>query len=282
MNELRNFSGVWKRTKLFEPIGELGPEEEQLKDVIWIQARSGDFIDIRYHAGATEYLKMKSFAGVTSFDGSSAHFTWKREFDFRTPGSPDIGLMRLLKGTATDPQQLEEDGVLPGDDYREIWDRLAGSNISNDCAIRLVKKGAGGEVVKRGLFLVVGDWFALTTSRALGGDRSNQEEAELKRIFDEFDEAPTTATSNYLWDYLCVVGSTTSWEIQYALHPELRKSSLLPNQVRHPELVSLFASLGPTSKATTGGDTKHTGQWEWDVVDGVIPAELCGGFSQNS
>ncbi len=274
MKDLVNFSGVWRRTKLFEPIGELGPEEEQLKDVVWIQARSGHFIDIRYQPGATDYLKMKSFAGVTSFETSSSHFTWTREFDFRAPGSPDIGLMRLLQGTVTDPLQLEEDGVLPGDDYREIWDRLPGSDGANGCTVRCIKKNSSGVVVKRGLFLVVGDWFALTVSRTLSENRAGQE-AELKRIFDESDSAPTGEAKEYLWDYLCVVGSSTTWEVQYALHSELRNSSLLPGQVQHPELVSLFASLLGSAEA----EGEHTEKWEWDLVDGVIPSQLCGSIN---
>jgi len=268
MKDLAHFSGIWRRSKLFEPIGELGPEEEQLKDVIWIQARSGHFIDIRYQAGATDFLKMKSFAGSTSFETSNAHFTWTREYDFRAPGSPDIGLMRLLQGTVTNPLQLEEDGVLPGDDYREIWDRLPGSDGANGCTVRLIKKDASGVVVKSGLFLVVGDWFALTISRVLSENRAGQE-AELKRIFDASDSTPAAEAKEYLWDYLCLVGSSTTWEVQYALHPELRNSSLLPGQVQHPELVSLFA--------VAEGEYKE--KWEWDVVDGVIPAQLCGGVN---
>jgi len=153
MKELSSFGGVWRRTKLYEPIGSVGPEEEQLKDVLWIQSQNGYFIDIRYQHGATSHLKMKSFAGIGSFDESSCHFTWDRKFDFRAPGAPDIGLMRLLQGSSSDPLQLEEDGVLPGDDYREIWDRLSGSVSSSDVTARAVQRSCQGDVMRQGLFL---------------------------------------------------------------------------------------------------------------------------------
>lgn len=265
MKELLNFAGVWRRTTLFEPVGSLGPEEEQLKDVLWIQSRVGYFIDIRYQVGASSHLKMKSFAGIGSFEVTNCNFTWDRKFDFRAPGAPDVGLMRLLEGTPTDPLQLEEDGVLPGDDYREVWDRLTGSDASTDVTARLVQRGVDGVVSKTGLFLIVGDWFAITTSRAINDSEKSFEE-KLKRVFDEsVVEEPSKSVRQFLWDYVSVVGSTATWQVQYALHPELRGTSILPGQCTHPVLAALLKA--PSSDSTEP-------QWEWDVVDGALPAAL--------
>lgn len=261
MKELANFAGVWQRTKLFEPVGELGPEEEQQKDVIWIQSKNGYFIDIRYQTGATSHLKIKSFAGVGSFEFSSMKFTWDRKFDFRAPGAPDVGLMRLLTGTVDNPTQLEEDGVLPGDDYREIWDKLASASDVDCTAVLSLKAGDGSEI-KNGLFLLVGGWFAITLSRAITTATVSLER-ELKQVFDESIEVPSAEVNSYLNDYVCVVGSTDTWTIQYALQPHLRNTSILPGQC-HASLLPIF-----------GGEGSVTGVWEWNIVDGALPAVLC-------
>lgn len=265
MKDLSDFGGVWRRTKLYEPIGTLGPEEEQLKDVLWIQSRNGYFIDIRYQDGASSHLKMKSFAGVGSFEESNFHFTWDRKFDFRAPGAPDIGLMRLLQGSSSDPLQLEEDGVLPGDDYREIWDRLSGSVVSTDFTARVVQT-SGQTLKKQGLFLIVGDWFAITTSRTPQADTAALD-AELKRVFDEAVEDPSASVKEYLWDYFCVVGSTATWEVIYSLHPELRGTSILPGRCAHPLLSALIQSASPSTADSAS-------EWTWDVLEGVLPEAL--------
>jgi len=267
MKELASFGGVWRRTKLYEPIGSVGPEEEQLKDVLWIQSQNGYFIDIRYQHGATSHLKMKSFAGIGSFDESSCHFTWDRKFDFRAPGAPDIGLMRLLQGSSSDPLQLEEDGVLPGDDYREIWDRLSGSVSSSDVTARAVQRSCQGDVMRQGLFLIVGDSFAITISRVSHPD-AGSEDAELKRVFDESVEEPEAAVKEHLWDYLCVVGSTTTWKVTYSLHPELRGTSILPGQRTHPVLSAFLQSAIIPTQASDAP------LWEWDVVEGALPSAI--------
>lgn len=266
MKELSSFGGVWRRTKLYEPVGTVGPEEEQLKDVLWIQSRNGYFIDIRYQDGAISHLKMKSFAGIGSFDESSFHFTWDRKFDFRAPGAPDIGLMRLLQGSSSDPLQLEEDGVLPGDDYREIWDRLSGSVSSSDATAKAVLRSSQGDVMRQGLFLIVGDWFAITISRTFHLD-TGVLDAELKRVFDESVEEPAAAVQEHLWDYLCVVGSTATWQVTYSLHPELRGTSILPGMCAHPVLSAFLQSASPAQAG-------HAPLWEWNVVDGTLPGAI--------
>ena len=81
---MSDFVGVWQRTAIYEPRGVLGPDSDQKKTVIWVQSKSGTFIDIRFDPGA-EYdpLLLKSFGGTTSFDSESCYLTWKREVDYR-------------------------------------------------------------------------------------------------------------------------------------------------------------------------------------------------------
>jgi hypothetical protein len=252
-----NFSGVWRRTMLYEPIGTIGPEEELRKDVIWVQAVDGNFIDIRYCAGESQHDKMKSFAGTGSYDATAAHFTWTRKFDFRAPGSPDIGLMKVLKGSNESPEQLEEDGVLPGDDYREIWDRLSAPKADSDCTARLICIDTAGNQTRKGLFLVVGDWFALVLSR------SEQESGlhTLQSAFSAENSASTMADASksaYVWAYVAAMGNTSTWRIEYALHPELRGTQLPPAD-------------GTAAAHTLGALFDPLGGWEWHYVTGTPP-----------
>jgi hypothetical protein len=271
---VENFSGVWKRTLLYEPIGTVGPEEEQLKDVIWVQSKDGYFIDIRYQSGTIQHDKMKSFAGTGSFDANKTYFTWTRLFDFRTPGTPDIGLMRVLKGTQNDPEQLEEDGVLPGDDYREIWDLLSAPRLATDCTAKLRQVDASGRVTREGLFLVVGDWFALTISRSGRDDSASV----LQTAFSSSDTSATVMNNNaedstYVWSYVAVMGSSSTWEVTHSLHPQLRGRTFGPDLAAAcagPE-AGVAAAAADTLKgvfSATGGD------WQWEFVSGQAPQHL--------
>ena len=79
-----DFVGVWQRTAIYEPKGTLGPDSDQRKMVLWVQTRSGLFIDIRYDPGLSyDPHLLKSFGGDVSFDQKSAHFTWHRAIDYR-------------------------------------------------------------------------------------------------------------------------------------------------------------------------------------------------------
>jgi hypothetical protein len=271
MQSVADFAGVWKRTCLYEPIGSLGPEEEQLKDVIWVQARDGAFIDIRYQEGVTDYLRMKSFAGAGSYEPEKAHFTWTRKFDFRPPGSPDVGLMRVLKGSAVAPEQLEEDGVLPGDDYREIWDSLSAPEEA-DCTAVLTQTNADGTVTRQGLFLVVGNWFAITLSRPTSTSSAADLET-LQQAFSATDSSTIAEDANksaYLWSYVAAMGSTSTWEVTHALHPSLRGQKLV-------------APTGEKSESGAGGQSAELdglfssaadNMWTWDFVTGYAPDNI--------
>ena len=275
MSSLADFRGVWERIVLYEPKGELGPVEEQRKNVIWVQSSAGLFVDIRYEGGIVDPLKMKSFAGSGSYDSDSNYFTWTRDFDFRPAGAPDVGSMRVLQGTAQDPLQLEEDGVLTGDDYREIWDKLPcgnvcvndnmkndnGSDVSNttDCAARLTLR-IDGVARRGGIFLVVGSWFAVTLSRdcTTAGDG----EASLKQFFSgepigkEEKRMETDGQLQYLWDYTAAMGGTAEWKAEYALHEEMRGQCIS----------SLECSISALFDPAAG--------WEWELLQGSIPASL--------
>jgi hypothetical protein len=270
MNSVANFAGVWTRTCLYEPVGSLGPEEEQLKDVIWVQARDGSFIDIRYQEGATDYLRMKSFAGTGSYEPEKAHFTWTRQFDFRPPGSPDVGLMRVLQGSAIAPEQLEEDGVLPGDDYREIWDLLTSPGES-DCTAVLTKKDADGMITRQGLYLVVGSWFALTLSRPTSTSSAADLDA-LQQAFSAMDSSTILTDkdrSAYLWSYVAVMGSTATWEVTHSLHPSLRGQALVVPTGKESDAKEPLAELdGLFSSAADNG-------WTWDFVTGYASEKNC-------
>jgi len=127
------FAGVWSRIQLYEPmISESACDDTSL--VLWVQAPTGEFVDLRWlgQLGKSKSVEdwnvrcFKSFAGIGSVEhnGGDCIFTWKREIDYRPTGPPDVGKMLFLD---QDLQLLQEDGVLAGDDYREIWKRLDGN-----------------------------------------------------------------------------------------------------------------------------------------------------------
>lgn len=265
---VENFAGVWKRTELFEPKGTPGPEQEQEKDVIWLQGADGYFIDIRHKPGATKYFKMKSFAGIGSFDQVTGQFTWTRVFDFRLPGTPDVGLMLVSKGTLDAPEQLVEDSVLPGDDFREVWDRISPPHPTTDCTAKLRQVTADGTIAREGLFMVVGDWFALTIARPA---REDGEDALKAAFSDKAEESKAfmqdEANRLYLWSYTAAMGKRASWEITHSLQPELRGRML------GLDLASAGAST-VVAMAFDGLFDSVTGNWEWEFITGKPPLSL--------
>jgi hypothetical protein len=162
-SSISEYVGVWKRTSLYEPKGTLGPIEEQELNVLWIQSKSGYFIDIRIPP-ILNINKLKSFAGNATFIKETSLLTWNREIDFRFPGTPDVGIITFLS-----PNQIQEDNGLPDDDYREIWDKLNKKSLIEqkeiDFSAKLMHKGLN----KLGYFIIIDDWFAF----ALGKINSN-------------------------------------------------------------------------------------------------------------
>jgi hypothetical protein len=125
--ELAAFAGVWQRQQLLEPQNAPEPHAHSAAPVFWLQSRGGAFVDIRQLSPTPDSCSaatFKSFAGVgnvaTLESSGECHFSWKRLLDYRPMGPPDVGSMRWLE-----PSLLQEDGLLPADDYREIWRRVS-------------------------------------------------------------------------------------------------------------------------------------------------------------
>eukprot|EP00981_Chlorochromonas_danica_P001947 scaffold403_cov183-Ochromonas_danica.AAC.3 len=141
------FSGVWQLTALYEPKNTL---VEHNPNTLWIQAKSGVYVDLRVpsvevvendslssasgdeqgketSAPATTQVaphdkrQIKSFAGRSVYTRDNAHLAWTRSVDFRGIPTQDVGAMQLLVGEQT----VIEESVLPGDDFREVWTKVA-------------------------------------------------------------------------------------------------------------------------------------------------------------
>lgn len=181
---------------------------------------------------------VKSFAGAATFDASTSHLTWTRHIDNRLPGTPDVGLMLDLTtkmvatagssvpspaGSASNatappsavvaaavpvtvPMVVQEDSVLPDDDYREIWARLdvptglsdvvdtdgagdTNDDTSHDCAVQLAH---ASDPSRLGYYIRRGRWWALALARpsnaaaAAGVDQTTAmaTDDDIRRYFD--------------------------------------------------------------------------------------------------
>lgn len=242
-----SFRGVWRRTELFEPRGQLGPAEDREKIVIWMQSRSGLFVDIRVCPDANDNTNphnLKSFAGTGEYDSALHHFTWTRLMDFRPPGAPDVGLVRF-----TSPGVVEEDGVLPGDDFKEVWtQQLEPGNAGTNCDFVSEVRNASGE--RKGYFLVVGDYFAFTLSRESG--LSNE---KMNNYFDCEGDL-TAGDMDILMSHVCVMGRTHDWKVVYSLDSSTVGSSILPGGGAASSASELLKEL------------------QWTFVEGSCPEAL--------
>lgn len=270
--DIESFSGVWKRTKLYEPRGCLGPEDEQTKIVLWFQSSKGIFIDIRIDAvdvdrhlnnitKTPEYnpLKLKSFAGESTYDSASKCVTWNRAIDYRPVGAPDIGLIHF-----NSEHEIEEDGVLVGDDYKEIWNRITiNETSSNEFVAKVTYQDEEEGSTQFGYFIVLSDRFAFTLSKPTSC------EPILKEQFEAYFDTTTNQLplnqelEAYLKKYITIVGSSDNWIIDMSLDSELVGQCLLSSTYASSEqkpsiLKTLFASQG----------------MKWEVIDGSIPPAL--------
>ena len=298
MNSLdtSSFTGVWKRTKLFEPRGTLGPEEEQIKCVLWVQSRTGEFIDLRvpdkpFSRDCDNLLELKSFAGKITFDSLSAQLTWHRLIDLRhnVRAQPDVGLINFL---STD--QIEEDGVLPGDDYKEVWDRIGHANVNpeSNCVASLEFCSSCGDnaaAYRMGFFLIVGDYFACTVSRPKGIDGDIESASRLlEGVFESGNNpdvvagiATDDAHLSYLWQYFTVVGKVSDWKILYSLHPNLIGTFICPTaaaaQLTVPETVVSESESAGVSAEVPSNDTDFIQtlmEAKWTISHGHLPSAL--------
>jgi hypothetical protein len=206
--QLNDFAGVWIRTALYEPMTsnnllEIG------KTIIWLQTKCGIFIDIRIYLNNLSISTTKSFGGYLSYDSNNSHLVWTREVDFRPLGPPDIGKILFINNNT-----LQEDGVLPDDDYREIWERVCQTS-NNDCACELSHKLDGH---RKGYFIVVGEWMALTYNRQYN-DINDQ---KLLEIFQTGSDCNIDSQIHkYALEYVTIVADTINGEIKYALDSNL-------------------------------------------------------------
>ncbi len=140
----------------------------------------------------------KSFAGIASCVDNRCEcvFTWHRKIDYRPEGPPDVGKMVFL-----DPEHefLQEDGVLPGDDYREIWKRVDG-NAHNSFGGRCFLPDAPRAV---GFFVVSGTHVAVATRQT--STYADDDGCSLKSIFVESGRCPSASEQDALDKYFSVV-----------------------------------------------------------------------------
>jgi hypothetical protein len=256
------FVGVWQRTKLFEPRGVLGPQEEQEKTILWIQGQSNVFIDLRIFPDRQIFtpLDLKSFAGKISYESNESLMTWQRELDYRPLGPPDVGLIYFVS-----ENEIEEDGVLPGDDFKEIWKRITTRNDSSDVSAKISILNADQSTHRTGYFLIVGDTFALTLSRSLLSEEQQKEfNLQLKNYFADQTELVSEVAS-YLLEYVTIVGQVSDWTIRYALHKEMIETSIAsPEVCNHDALKCLLPSLS------------------WEMEHGQIPSIFTTNWSPSS
>eukprot|EP01116_Phalansterium_solitarium_P009417 TRINITY_DN23532_c0_g1_i1.p1 TRINITY_DN23532_c0_g1~~TRINITY_DN23532_c0_g1_i1.p1 ORF type:complete len:263 (-),score=71.74 TRINITY_DN23532_c0_g1_i1:142-930(-) len=215
------FAGVWQRTELQEPIGTLLPDGADVL-VLWLQAACGLFVDIRIPRSGRSPSRLKSFAGVGTYDAAARHFTWTRHVDYRVPGQPDVGLMNMLA-----PDTLQEDSVLPGDDYREIWQRIGRAGDS-DMAARLQHKT---DPNRTGFFIVVGDRWAVALGRSVPSDVADAA-SYAARVAECFDGGELSDDQRgLLAEYTCAVGETRGpdqrqWPVVHATDDALQGRTL--------------------------------------------------------
>ena len=223
-NDVAAFSGCWRRTLLFEPALAASPDPVGSGAIVfWLQAPNGLFVDVRRvpgHAEPSSPRAFKSFSGMGEAVTTAAgrcQFTWRRDLDYRPPGTPDVGDMVWLPD-ASQCGLLQEDGVLPGDDYREIWQRQeppVSSALAVQCGVELAHRTVPGS---RGCLVACGRFvgWALRVGPACAG--AVQE--HLRAYFAEGSTAPLsladaaalhTYTSGLADAGTVVVASESSW-----------------------------------------------------------------------
>jgi hypothetical protein len=141
----------------------------------------------------------KSFAGNGSCVDSAGVclFTWNRKIDYRPEGPPDVGKMLFL-----DPEHelLQEDGVLPGDDYREIWRRIDG-NLQNSFGGRCFLPGSPH--APGGFYVVSGRHVGLAVR--FSSTYSCDDSCSLKIIFSDDERRPNASEQDALDNYFSVI-----------------------------------------------------------------------------
>lgn len=246
VTSVRDFAGPWLRTQLFEPKGHLTHHEDpSARLVLWLQTSSGIFVDIRVDLPSVSIATSKSFAGHITYQDDLSYLTWTRVIDYRPLSPPDIGKVQF-----TAENVLQEDGVLEGDDFSETWVREC--TVDSCVAVELSELGGDGSA-RRGYFIVVGDWFALTACRGTNCPAGVSEQ----QVADSFDtDAVPDSILSYMLQHVTVAGKCSKdWTVVHSLDPAMAGTSLLES-LNNSTLSNLFTSF------------------EWTVVEGFIPAAV--------
>ena len=195
--------GIWVRTVLEEP---RGTPVNDATLVIWAQCR-GLFVDVRCDSDAR---RAKSFAGETHSSG--IRLTWARRIDFRsTAPPPDVGDMSFLPNG-----DMNEDAVLPGDDFREVWTRLPAlraRKISGGAAVAVASSAPSDGVAAwrlqrhdgRVAFVVSADSLVCAALGRPGAVVDPTTEESLRRYFDGDGAAALAGDDMLVHAYLGLV-----------------------------------------------------------------------------
>ena len=219
-----------------------------------MQAPTEEFVDLRWigQLGRSRISEdwnvrcFKSFAGYGSCqqDGGTGDcvFTWNRHIDYRPAGSPDIGRMLFLDEGR---EILQEDGVIPGDDYREIWKRLSEcteKSFGGRCFLPQTP-GASGFFVACGKYVGVAVRIAETYSGFEG--------LSLAKIFDECERSPSASEQDALDNYFGAISldgvviccSRPIW-IGKSIHSTLNSCMPQCNASPHPLPSPIYPPFG--------------------------------------
>jgi hypothetical protein len=164
-----------------------------------------------------------------------------------------VGLIRF-----TARNEIEEDGVLPGDDYREIWSRFEETGDDDFTALVSVLDSEKRNVLQRGYVMRVGNLFAFTINRP--ADEEERFEPEIRSLFTQPSEQPPPQPSDdilhHLKKYITVIGQCDDWMITHSLDPDLIGHSICPSKCQHVALTALLGSV------------------DWQIVTGVLPDQF--------
>lgn len=150
-----------------------------------------------------------------------------------------MGLIRF-----TGPNNIEEDGVLPGDDYREMWWRFEETSANDFTASVSVTDSKTSTTSQKGYFIRVGNVFAFTLNRP--DDMERQLDPEIRTYFSQTQDAPLPPSEDlllHLKKYVTVLGSCSDWKITHSLHPDMIGHSICLSECQHDMLSYLLRTV---------------------------------------
>ena len=243
VTSVSDFAGAWLRTQLFEPKGHLTHHEDpSVRLVLWLQTSCGIFVDIRVDLPKVSISTSKSFAGHITYQDDLSYLTWTRVIDYRPLSPPDIGKVQF-----TAENVLQEDGVLEGDDFSETWVRE--SAVTSCVAVELTELGSAVSR-RKGYFIIVGDWFALSVCRHSNPPLGITEQ----QIADTFDTVLVPdSILYYMLQHVTVAGKCDdNWTVVHSLDPDMVGISLL-DSLANATLSNIFT------------------EFKWKVIEGSVP-----------